>query len=103
MVMEKIDARCMECSEVKKGFITSTGNFKTHYKSKHPGRFKALEEYLKGSNSSNGTAKVKQPTMPQVFASTVSPENVRLQVIFLFLFQLVFLYMKESFACKIIN
>lgn len=42
----KISAKCQECGEIRKGSISSTGNFKNHYK-KHPSRFKALEEYLK--------------------------------------------------------
>lgn len=82
VTMEKIEARCIECSEVRKGDITSTGNFKNHYKSKHPGRLKVLEEYLKKSTSETPIIKVHQPTISQVISSAVSPESVSLQKTF---------------------
>lgn len=88
-INEKIDARCLECSDVRKGSITSTGNFKNHYKTMHCGRFEALEEYLKSSNTQNVTTKVRQPTMPQIFTPTVSPEKVSIQKIFHFNFQVI--------------
>lgn len=42
----KIDAKCNECGEIKKGHLGSTGNFKSHYK-KHKNRIDDLDKYLK--------------------------------------------------------
>lgn len=44
----KIIAKCVECGEIKKGEIGSSGNFKSHYKT-HKSQFNRLEEYLKPS------------------------------------------------------
>lgn len=46
----KISAKCNECKEIRKGNISSTGNFKSHYK-KHPELLLKLEEYLKQDDS----------------------------------------------------
>lgn len=43
----KLEARCTECGVPKKGLITTTGNFKTHYKLSHPIVYQKLNEYLK--------------------------------------------------------
>lgn len=59
-VGDAIDVKCTECGEIRKGVISSTGNYKSHYALKHPIRFKELENYL----SSRGTpdaANLKQP------------------------------------------
>lgn len=32
----KIEAVCQHCNETKKGHLTSTGNFKNHFRYKHP-------------------------------------------------------------------
>lgn len=47
---ERVEAKCMECLEIKKGNVKSTGNFKTHYK-KHTTRLAELESYLKTNSS----------------------------------------------------
>lgn len=79
VIVDKIEARCMECSEVRKGDISSTGNFKNHYKSKHPDGFKALEQYLKNLTTQTPIVKCHQPTLSNVISSAVSPENVSLR------------------------
>lgn len=61
----KIEARCTECNEVKKGQITSTGNFKNHYRIKHSSTMSALEAYLKGKSDEavQSQSKPRQPTL----------------------------------------
>lgn len=76
---EQIDARCSACEEVKKGKITSTGNFLTHYRLKHQEEFKNLKEYLKSSQNEkqpNESKAVKQPTITESFHS-ISTDSVR--------------------------
>lgn len=46
----KIEAKCMQCFEIKKGYITSTGNFITHYKNKHPTQYISLNSHVKFRN-----------------------------------------------------
>lgn len=43
----KIEAKCQDCGDIRKGSLSSTGNFKSHYSKKHPSAFKEMEEYLK--------------------------------------------------------
>lgn len=60
-----IDVLCHACNETRRGSTTSTGNFKTHYKLKHPDKFKDLEKYLNTGlmgNSSN----LRQPPLEEV-------------------------------------
>lgn len=79
----KIMAKCMECQEVKKGNIFSTGNFINHYKSKHSSRVKSLEAYLKKiephdateANMEN-TITVRHPAITQCFGEAVTPDIV---------------------------
>lgn len=75
----KIEARCTECNEVKKGHITSTGNFKNHYRIKHTSHMSSLETYLKGKSDEavDTQSKPRQPTMTE-FASNVNPDKVLL-------------------------
>lgn len=40
-------AKCTICNEVKKGNISSTGNFLKHFQTKHPLRLAELKLYLK--------------------------------------------------------
>lgn len=46
----KITAKCCECSELKKGDISSTGNFLNHYRAKHSTLQLQLEQHLKSNN-----------------------------------------------------
>lgn len=56
----KIEAKCTECNEVKKGSSSSTGNFYRHYKSKHATRVKALEDHSKQKNNFADPPKVQK-------------------------------------------
>lgn len=59
----KIEATCCECGDIRKGDISSTGNFKTHYKLTHPSKMKQLEDYLKKVElvqTEGGTKQLKQ-------------------------------------------
>lgn len=38
--------RCTECSELKKGVTSSTGNFRSHYRRAHPNQFEKLKAYV---------------------------------------------------------
>lgn len=49
---DSIEAECPHCHEVKKGNVHSTGNFLSHYKTKHANQLKDLKEYLKNTNRS---------------------------------------------------
>lgn len=64
---EKVAAKCQECDTIIKGSITSTGNFKSHYK-KHTKEKKKLDEYLKqGHNTEiDENAQVKKQTQPRM-------------------------------------
>lgn len=55
-----IVARCTECNEQKKGSVTSTGNFKSHFRIKHSEILPTVEAYLK---SKGVETTVAQPTM----------------------------------------
>lgn len=70
---EQIDAKCSACEEVKRGKISSTGNFLTHFKLKHTDQFDKLKEYLKKSHKEtqlNESKDVKQPQIAEAFQNT---------------------------------
>lgn len=56
----KMEAKCMQCFEIKKGNENSTGNFIIHYKNKHPLVYPKLDQHIKFRNQSV-VAQVKQP------------------------------------------
>lgn len=63
----KVNVKCQTCNAIVKGSLSSTGNFKSHYK-KHPTEYKELEEYLKQGHSSeiDENAAPKRPTQPRI-------------------------------------
>lgn len=61
-----IEAMCNNCDEVKKGNISSTGNFRTHIKKKHPSLLSQLDEYLNDINSQEKTKKLRQPMLNEL-------------------------------------
>lgn len=72
----KIVAECIECKEVRKGSDSSTGNFKSHYKSKHKERANDLEKYLKEIDPSiKAKTGLRQQEIPEGVSAT-SAENV---------------------------
>lgn len=62
-----IEARCTACNETKKGNISSTGNFLSHYQKKHPSEISELKQYLK--NRKLLTNNLKQPILQEVLQS----------------------------------
>lgn len=78
----KISARCNECAETKKGHITSTGNFKIHYKMRHPAIASKLDEYLQ--NKTDVPSKLQQPTLKN-FTSNINTETVIIQRTYIYL------------------
>lgn len=48
---DKVEAKCRECSEIKKGCIKSTGNFLNHYKARHAQEYVDLEMHTKHKNT----------------------------------------------------
>lgn len=58
----KIEAKCMQCSEIRKGNENSTGNFIIHYKNKHPIEYTKLDQHIKLRNQSV-IVQVKQPNI----------------------------------------
>lgn len=72
---ERVEAKCMECLEIRKGNAKSTENFKTHYK-KHSSRWPELEMYLKTNtplldNSKQSDIREAMPCIPneEVFSA----------------------------------
>lgn len=57
----KIRAKCTECSEMKKGHMSSSANFKSHYRLVHPNTFPKSNDYLeKKTNEHKATEKLQQ-------------------------------------------
>lgn len=52
----KIVAKCVDCGDIKKGDLSSTGNFESHYKT-HPHKSKQLDNYLKDKSIDGNTSK----------------------------------------------
>lgn len=65
---DAVEATCSECQETKKGNVNSTGNFISHYKSKHAGRLNELKNYLKKSTSER-PVKAKSDRQPSISES----------------------------------
>lgn len=65
-------AHCLECGELRKGNISSTGNFISHYKLKHKEKVHILSAYLKSGKLDE---KVTQSTIPAHFGP-VNKEEV---------------------------
>lgn len=63
----KVSAKCQTCGEIRKGNISSTGNFKSHYKTHLP-ELKELEEYLKQENNdgSEANGEERRATQPRI-------------------------------------
>lgn len=70
---------CTKCGENKKGDISSTGNFKRHYKTKHLSSFKELEDYTKATKHTSGSSTKsdgnRQTKMTEVIQN-ISPDSV---------------------------
>lgn len=64
-----IVAECTQCHEIKRGHITSTGNFITHYKLKHCLMMDELRKYVKPDNGKR-QLQSNQPTLTEIFQST---------------------------------
>lgn len=67
-----IDARCLECSKIFKGNLSSTGNFRKHYERSHSNVMKRLNAYLNSRANEHPTK--TQPTLKDF--ATVQPEMV---------------------------
>lgn len=89
-----IIARCTECNEQKKGSLTSTGNFKSHFRMKHLEILPTVEAYLKskGAETSIGVA---QPTLERF---VFKPEKVNETRIFC-----SFDYFRRTFKLLLVN
>lgn len=62
----KIEAKYTTCNQMKKGNISSTGNFIAHFKSKHPAAFKELDEYLKNTRAEDGKNCLRQTFLTDI-------------------------------------
>lgn len=58
-----IEAKCTLCGEIKKGHISSTGNFISHYKLKHPYEHGKMKEETQLAINSNKVTKMRQSTL----------------------------------------
>lgn len=69
-----IKAKCTVCGDVRKGNISSTGNFISHYKTKHSSKLNELKEYLKSENGIVNS-KSHQPTLVDI-VQTITPDMI---------------------------
>lgn len=77
----KIEAICNQCKEIKRGLISSTGNFIAHYKSKHKSLVPIMEKYLKKSTSATAESTQsiaidQQPKVSDMFAAKCTDDTV---------------------------
>lgn len=65
-IKENVEARCVTCTDVKKGNISSTGNFFKHYETKHPLKLKEMKVYtkIKDVNTNCGQQSTIEQMMP---------------------------------------
>lgn len=70
----RIDAKCTNCSQNSRGLLTSTGNFKSHYKLKHPALLSSLEKYLIGKPDE--TVKLQQSNLKNFISPAVDIDTV---------------------------
>lgn len=68
----KIQAKCNECNQIKKGNIQSTGNFISHYRSKHSASVRQLESYL--AEKVVQTKNVEQPEISSMVKPVTQDE-----------------------------
>lgn len=71
---EKIEAKCKQCDEIKKGSIKSTGNFLNHYKARHPKEFENLEKHVKFVKLGCDVDKPQQPQISEHFPPLTQKE-----------------------------
>lgn len=94
-----VEATCSHCKEIKKGNVNSTGNFISHYKSKHTDHVNELKSYLKKSTSER-PVKAKpdgQPPISESFQNT-SGDTVRNKFLFYeLLFNITLAYQRILF------
>lgn len=71
---DKIEAKCTECLQVRKGTLKSTGNFMEHYRSKHGNLVNDIENYRKKNETINKSLKqtTLQPMSPIISLKVVS-------------------------------
>lgn len=69
----KIEAECTQCKEIRKGILSTTGNFKSHYRNKHSSMVSALESYLNGQTIDQKSG--RQTTLTE-FKSAMNPQKV---------------------------
>lgn len=84
-------ATCINCikTTVVQGSTKSTGNFKSHYRTKHPSMMMELENYL--DRKQKWELETKQ-TQPSLFATPISKEEVCVlcNIIFFFTISVIF-------------
>lgn len=71
----KIEARCTNCGELRKGHINSTGNFLNHYRTKHASMMTDVEQYINRTNEV-GDVKIVQSTIA-IVGPAISKDEVR--------------------------
>lgn len=62
----KVEVKCVDCGELKRGFLSSTGNFKTHFARRHKSRFIELEEHLKDESNDVNVNKNTNSAQPSI-------------------------------------
>lgn len=75
-VDSKIEAKCTQCHKKIKGQISSTGNFKLHYRTVHNSTLSTLENYLKNKGDEVGEKNTGRQSSMAQFASNLNPDKV---------------------------
>lgn len=68
-----LNGKCTICNDIRKGNISSTGNFIKHYELKHPLRLNDLKLH---SKMKKDTKQLDQPTINKAIAKMLGPDDV---------------------------
>lgn len=63
-VKGNVQVKCLTCDDIKRGNVSSTGNFFKHYEKVHPLKFNEIRIYTKMKN--DNTKQLQQPTLGQL-------------------------------------
>lgn len=75
----KIEARCTECQQIRKGNVRTTGNFISHYRTTHRDKFGELELFLRRAPVSASTSVSqlrKDDSFPEINKQEVNLKNI---------------------------
>lgn len=88
---DKVEAKCNECFQIKKGSFKSTGNFIVHYKNKHPNEYSQLDKHIKCSKI-DGEVNLQQRNITEHFPPLTTKEVDRKTLLYSYFFQMRFVF-----------